>query len=183
MLSCFAVVYIADDTISNSNEGGKSHGTRIVCVARRACPSTSTWRVTERLQLAVSQNCRISWLALDPRVCSHHCPSGVSECSILLGGIGVLFIGCTKLIIPFFFRHIHLYVYSNGLLYINRNTSRVARWEQVEGIDGGFIDLKNEKSIMMPQYFSGYKELRSTIMREIENYTVSIGMDENSPAL
>ena len=108
--------------------------------------------------------------------------SGVSERSILLGGIGVLFIGCTKLFIPFYFRHIHIYVYSNGLLYINRNTSRVARWEQIEGVDGGFIDLKNEKSIMMPQYFSGYKELRSTIMREIDNHNVSIELDENSPA-
>ena len=109
--------------------------------------------------------------------------SGVSARSILLGGIGVLLIGCTKLIIPFYFRHIHLYVYSNGLLYINRNTSRVARWEQIEGVDGRFIDLKNEKSIVMPQYISNYKELRSTIMREIDNHTVSIEKDENSPAL
>ena len=109
--------------------------------------------------------------------------SGVSERSILLGGIGLLLLGCTKLIIPFFFRHIHLYVYSNGLLYINRNTSRVARWEQIEGVEGGYIDLKNEKSIVMPLYFSGYKELRSTIMREIDNHTDSIEMDENSPAL
>ena len=95
----------------------------------------------------------------------------------------MLLLGCTKLIIPFFFRHIHLYVYSNGLLYINRNTSRVARWEQIEGVEGGYIDLKNEKSIVMPLYFSGYKELRSTIMREIDNHTDSIEMDENSPAL
>jgi hypothetical protein len=109
--------------------------------------------------------------------------TGVSVRSILLGAIGVLLLFCTKLIIPFYFRHIHLYVYSNGLLYIDRNTRRVARWEQIEGVDGGFINLKNEKSIMMPQYISGYKELRSTIMREIDNHSVPIEMDEDVPAL
>jgi hypothetical protein len=36
--------------------------------------------------------------------------TGVSVRSILLGGLGVLLLLCTKLIIPFYFRHIHLSV-------------------------------------------------------------------------
>lgn len=82
-------------------------------------------------------------------------------------------------LVLFRYQHLHVYVYTHGLLYLTENTSQVARWEQIKKVKGFYLDLlpgdntvllNDGSQITLPSYISGIGELRSTIKREMANY-------------
>jgi hypothetical protein len=72
-----------------------------------------------------------------------------------------------------YYRYLHIYVYTNGLLYLNGNKSRVVYWQQMKRAysNRGYlnIQIKNEMPISIPTYVSRFGELRDRVKQEIAN--------------
>jgi len=101
---------------------------------------------------------------------------GVSELSIFVGILGAVVLGGGIFGgALYYYRQLHVYVYTSGLLYLNGAKSRVARWEQMSRVDrdsGGTVTLwmKNERQILLPLFIHKLGELYATIEREIAHY-------------
>lgn len=86
--------------------------------------------------------------------------------TVLIGGAfgGVLY----------YYRRLHVYVYTGGLIYLNGNKRRAVRWEQITRVSdlfrGSFsIDVKDEPRIGFGALIDQIGELHSTIEGEIDN--------------
>lgn len=81
--------------------------------------------------------------------------------------------GVVLLSIYRYYRHLHVYVYSGGLLYLNGNKSRVVYWQQMKRAysNRGYlnIQIKNEMPLSLPVYLAGYSALRDRVNQEIAN--------------
>ena len=86
--------------------------------------------------------------------------------TVLIGGAfgGVLY----------YYRRLHIYVYTSGLIYLNVNKRRAVRWEQITRVtnlvQGGFsIYVKDEPVIGFGALIDQIGELHSTIEGEVDN--------------
>ena len=74
----------------------------------------------------------------------------------------------------FYYRGLHVYVYTAGLIYWRRKKRRVIRWEQIRRVDSirGNLTLrvKNEPSLLLPAYIEWHIVLYSTIRREVASH-------------
>jgi len=72
-----------------------------------------------------------------------------------------------------YYKHLHVYVYTNGLLYLNGNKSRVVHWQQMKRAyaNKGYLNImvNNAMPISIPTYISRYGELRDRVKQEIAN--------------
>ena len=70
-------------------------------------------------------------------------------------------------------KNLHVYVYTNGLLYLNDNKSRVVYWQQMKRAfsNRGYLNIlvKNEMPLSLPVYLSRFSELRDRVKQEIAN--------------
>lgn len=81
----------------------------------------------------------------------------------------------------FYYRQLHVYVYTDGFLYLDGNHSRAVRWEQISKVSrgswlGAYVKVQGESTITLPAYISGLRNLRSTIEREMASRRTSSAM-------
>jgi hypothetical protein len=71
----------------------------------------------------------------------------------------------------FGYRRLHVYVYSNGFLYLNGNTSKVVYWQQIKkaSTNNGYLYVKlyNDGWVRIPWYVGRFGELRARIQQKI----------------
>lgn len=71
------------------------------------------------------------------------------------------------------YRHLHIYVYSNGFFCLNGNTRKVVYWQQIKKASNGRgylnIEMKNDLGVSIPAYISGFSEFRDRVKQEIAN--------------
>ena len=71
----------------------------------------------------------------------------------------------------FAYRRLHVYVYSNGLLYLNGKTSRLVYWQQIKkaSTNRGYLNvsLYNDGLVAIPWYVGRFGELRARIQQKI----------------
>jgi hypothetical protein len=79
--------------------------------------------------------------------------------------------GGAMLAFYFAYRRLHVYVYSNGLLYLNGKTSRVVYWQQIKkaSTNRGYLNvtLYNDDWVAIPWYVGRFGELRARIQLKI----------------
>jgi len=79
--------------------------------------------------------------------------------------------GGVMLAFYFAYRHLHVYVYSNGLLCLNGKTSRVIYWQQIKKVstNRGYLNLTlyNDTWVAIPWYVGRFGELRARIQLKI----------------
>ncbi|HLG61093.1 MAG TPA: DUF6585 family protein [Ktedonosporobacter sp.] len=79
--------------------------------------------------------------------------------------------GGALLIFYFSYRHLHVYIYTNGLVYHNKNQQRVIYWQQIKRASTMrgylYISVNGAAVISIPSYISRFRELRSKIAQEI----------------
>ena len=78
----------------------------------------------------------------------------------------------------YYVRRLHVYVYTDGLIYLKGNKRRAVRWEQVARVSNLFrgafsIYVKDEPRIDFPSLIYQSRELYSTIMHEVESHSRS----------
>ncbi len=70
-----------------------------------------------------------------------------------------------------YYKHVHIYVYTNGLLYLNGNKSMVVLWQQMKRAyaNKGYLNImvNNAMPLSIPSYVARYGELRDRIKQEI----------------
>ena len=80
----------------------------------------------------------------------------------------------------YYYRWLHVYVYTGGLIYLNRNNRSAIRWEQIKRVyrediesigdsSGAMYIYWGESSLKIPTDLDGIGELYSTIKREVDN--------------
>ena len=81
--------------------------------------------------------------------------------------------GAATLGFYFSYRELHIYLYTYGLVYSNRNRSRVVHWQQMQRAytSRGYLNIsvKNETGISIPTYVSRFRELRDRVQQAIAN--------------
>src|SRR6266851_5686398 len=75
----------------------------------------------------------------------------------------------------YYYRRLHIYVYTSGLIYLNGNKRRAVRWEQITRVSdlfqGSFsIYVKDEPRIGFGGLINQIGELYSTIEGEVDNH-------------
>lgn len=100
-------------------------------------------------------------------------PLSITFYSVLFGSL-IVVIGSAMLFYYYrSYRHLHVYVYTNGLLYRNGNISRVIYWGQIRRVSLGrgylYIMIQNEIPLSIVLYVSRIGELRARIKQKIAN--------------
>ena len=71
----------------------------------------------------------------------------------------------------YYFRGLHVYVYTAGLIYWRRKKRRVLRWEQIRRVDtfrgNLMLQVNNEPSLLLPAFLEMDSELYSTLRRQV----------------
>lgn len=74
----------------------------------------------------------------------------------------------------YYFRRLHVYVYTAGLIYWRRKKRRVIRWEQIRreySVRGNLtLDVNNEPSLLLPAIIEGQDALYETIRRQVVSH-------------